>query len=118
MDEIRLTGIEVLAKHGVLDFEQRTAQMFRIDVVAGLDLMTPGRSDDLEDTIDYGSLAVEVREVVGSESHALIERVAARVAETVLAHDLVDRVTVTVHKPSAPVEVALEDVSVTITRDR
>ena len=117
-DEIRLTGIEVLAKHGVLDSEQRMAQMFKVDVVARLDLGSPGSSDDLGDTLDYGSLAVEIREVVGSESHSLIERVATRVAETVLQHDRVDRVTVTVHKPEAPVEVALENVSVTITRGR
>lgn len=94
------------------------AQMFKVDVVARLDLGSPGSSDDLGDTLDYGSLAVEIREVVGSESHSLIERVATRVAETVLQHDRVDSVTVTVHKPEAPVEVALENVSVTITRGR
>jgi dihydroneopterin aldolase len=36
----------------------------------------------------------------------------------VLAHEIVDRVTVTVHKPQAPVEVELADVSVTIERER
>lgn len=117
-DEIRLTGIEVLAKHGVLDSEQRRAQVFRIDVSAELDLSRPGETDRLDHTLDYGGLAVEIREVVGAESHALIERVATRVAETVLAHDRVERVVVTVHKPDAPVEVALDDLSVTIARAR
>ena len=117
-DHIDLSGIEVLAKHGVLDSEQKTAQIFQVDVRATLDLSAAGASDDLGDTVDYGALAVEVREVVGSESHALIERVATRVAETVLAHERVEQVTVTVHKPGAPVDVALDDISVTITRDR
>lgn len=117
-DQISLRGIEVLAKHGVLESEQQTAQMFKVDVVAHLDLARPGASDDIGDTLDYGALAVEIREVVGSESHALIERVATRVAETVLSHRDVDRVSVTVHKPEAPVEVALDDVSVTIDRNR
>lgn len=118
MDLITLTGIEVLAKHGVLDSEQRKAQLFRIDVVASLDLSDAGASDDLSDTLDYGELAIEVREVVGSESHSLIERVATRVAEVVLDHERVEQVTVTVHKPQAPVDVVFDDVSVTITRDR
>lgn len=117
-DQITLIGIEVLAKHGVLDSEQRRAQLFRVDVSAGLDLSEPGATDELSDTLDYGELALEIREVVGSESHALIERVASRVAETVLGHDGVEQVTVTVHKPHAPVDVALDDVSVTITRGR
>lgn len=117
-DQIRLTGLEVLAKHGVHPEEQERAQVFRVDVTAFLDLSQPGESDDLEDTLDYGTLAVEVREVVGSESHSLIERVAARVAETVLAHETVEQVVVTVHKPEAPVDVALDDVSVTVDRRR
>lgn len=117
-DRIDLRGIEVYAKHGVLDFEQKRAQVFRVDVTAFVDLTTPGDSDELDDTLDYGTLANEVREVVGGESHALIERVAARVAETVLSHDGVDRTIVTIHKPDAPVDVAVEDISVTVDRAR
>lgn len=117
-DQIRLTGIEVLAKHGVLDSEQRRAQLFRVDVTVGLDLSEPAATDDLSDTLDYGELALEIREVVGSESHSLIERVASRVAEVVLSDDRVDQVTVTVHKPHAPVDIAFDDVAVTITRGR
>lgn len=117
-DGIRLTGLEVLAKHGVLASEQQRAQVFRVDIEAQLDLSQAGETDDLADTVDYGELALEIREVVGSESHALIERVATRVAETVLSHEHVARVVVTVHKPNAPVDVAVDDVSVTIDRAR
>jgi dihydroneopterin aldolase len=117
-DRIDLEGIEVFARHGVFDSERERAQVFRVDVTAYLDLSGPGETDDLADTVDYGELAGEVREVVGSESHKLIERVAARVAETVLAHPAVERAVVTIHKPDAPVEVALTDVSVTIDRSR
>jgi dihydroneopterin aldolase len=117
-DRVELTGIEVFARHGVFDFEQERAQMFLVDVTAHLDLSRAGATDDLADTLDYGLLASEVREVVGGETHKLIERVAARVAETVLAHAQVDRVVVTIHKPDAPVDVALKDVSVTVERLR
>lgn len=117
-DRIALKGIEVYGRHGVLDVEQERAQVFRVDVAAYLDLTTPGETDALTDTLDYGALANEVREVVGGESHALIERVAARVAEVVLAHSDVVRAVVTIHKPDAPVDVAVDDVSVTIDRSR
>jgi dihydroneopterin aldolase len=117
-DRIDLRGIEVYAKHGVLDFEQEKAQVFRVDVTAFVDLIAPGASDDLTDTLDYGTLANEVREIVGGESHALIERVAARVADTVLQHSGVQRTIVTIHKPDAPVDVAIDDISVTVDRTR
>ena len=115
-DRIDLSGIEVYGKHGVLDFEQERAQVFRVDVSVFLDLAEAGETDDLDDTIDYGSLAEEIREVVGGESHALIERVANRVAETVLAYPKAERTVVTIHKPDAPVDVAFDDISVTVDR--
>ncbi|HUG08130.1 MAG TPA: dihydroneopterin aldolase [Acidimicrobiia bacterium] len=117
-DRIELIGIEVYAKHGVLDREQEKAQVFKVDVTAYTDLSAPGSSDDLADTLDYSTLAVEVREVVGSESHKLIETVASRVAEAVLGHPQVTKAVVTIHKPNAPLDLAFEDVSVTIERSR
>lgn len=117
-DRIDLVGIEVYAKHGVLPSEQENAQVFKVDVTAFLDLSEPGATDDLTTTLDYGELAYAVREVVGGESHALIERVAQRVAEVVLESAVVERTVVTIHKPNAPVEAAFDDISVTIERSR
>jgi len=117
-DRIDLTGIEVFARHGVLDHEQERAQVFRADVTVFTDLSKPGESDDIDDALDYSMLAMEIREVVGSESHRLIETVAARVADALLGHEAVERVVVTIHKPNAPIEVAFDDVSVTIERSR
>lgn len=117
-DRIDLTGIEVYGKHGVLESEQEKAQVFRVDVAVFLDLTKAGRSDDLADTVDYGALAEDVREVVGSESHYLIEKVATRVAEMVLTYPEVNRTIVTIHKPDAPVDVAFDDISVTVDRKR
>lgn len=117
-DRIELTGIEVFARHGVYPEEKERAHVFKVDVAVYADLSTAGASDELDDTIDYGLLASEIREVVGSETHQLIERVAERVAAVALAHARAERVRVTIHKPDAPVEVALSDVSVTIERSR
>ncbi|MFZ0013717.1 MAG: dihydroneopterin aldolase [Acidimicrobiia bacterium] len=117
-DRIDLRGIEVYARHGVLTSEQEKAQVFRVDVTAYTDLSSAGTSDDLDDTLDYSTLALEVREVVGSESHKLIETVAAHVADTVMGHPRVTRSIVTIHKPDAPIDLVFEDVSVTIERSR
>ena len=117
-DRIEITGIEVYAKHGVLDEEQERAQVFKVDVIVFTDLSAAGSSDDLGDTIDYGALAIEVREVVGSESHKLLEKVAAQVADAVMANPRVERSIVTIHKPFAPIDLVFEDVSVTVERGR
>lgn len=118
-NRIELRGLEVFARHGVFDQEQDDGQVFRIDVVVCLDLSRAGETDDLSDTLDYGVMAQRVHEVVAGERWNLIERVAARVAETVLSGDgRIESVSVTVHKPSAPIPHSFDDVAVTVERTR
>lgn len=117
-DRIELRGIEIYARHGVLDDEQYRAQLFVVDLAVIADLGPAGRSDDLHQTIDYRDLVEQVRETVGGESHKLIERVAQRVAEVVLENPGAERVMVTVHKPQADLGAAVDDVSVSVDRGR
>ena len=117
-DRVEIKGIEVYAKHGVLPHEQERAQVFKVDVTAYTDLTKPGQTDDLSDALDYSTVALEVREVVGSESHKLIETVAASVADVIMSHRQVSRAIVTIHKPDAPIDLVFEDVSVTVERTR
>lgn len=117
-DRIELSGIEVYARHGVLEEEQIRAQVFRVDLTVFADLSVAGDSDSLEDTIDYRRLTDTVKETVGGESHKLIERVAQRVAESVLADPRANRVMVTIHKPEAELGAVLDDVAVTVDRSR
>jgi dihydroneopterin aldolase len=118
LDSITLTGLRASAFHGVFDEERRTGQIFIIDVTVFLDLRQAAASDDLDRTIHYGVLAEEVVEAVQSDPVDLIETVAERVARVVLSHEAAVTVTVTVHKPSAPISVPFDDVAVTITRSR
>ena len=117
-DRIDISGIEVFAHHGVLQHEKAEGQTFLVDLSLEVDLAPAGASDELSETVDYGTLAQHVHDVVAGERWDLIERLAQRIAETVLSDGLVDRVTVTVHKPQAPIEVPFGDVAVTIVRSR
>jgi len=118
MDRIELHGIEAFGRHGVLPHEQELGQTFTVDVSLELDLARAGASDDLMDTVDYGSLSQDLAAVVRDERYDLIERLATRLAEVCLDRPKVDAVTVTVHKPHAPVPVPLSDVVVTVRRTR
>lgn len=118
MDRIALTGIEVFAHHGVLDHERDLGQRFVVDVTLELDLAPASRSDDLDDTVDYGALAGAVAEAVRGPAVSLLEALAARVADRCLQQAPVAAVEVTVHKPSAPLPVPAGDVAVTLRRAR
>jgi dihydroneopterin aldolase len=118
LDQIVLTGLRASAFHGVLEHERRTGQVFIIDVAVHLSLAQAGEHDDLDQTIHYGELAEQVVSAVERDPVDLIETVAERVAEVVLSHERAQSVEVTVHKPSAPIEVPFTDVAVKIVRSR
>ncbi len=117
-DTLTLTGLECYAHHGVFDFERDAGQRFVIDVVVDLDLRPSARSDDLAETIHYGELAVAITAAVERDPVDLIETVAERVAQTVLAWPAARAVRVVVHKPDAPIPVPFGDVAVAIVRER
>ncbi len=86
--------------------------MFVIDLELALDLAGAGRSDELGRTVDYGSLAGRVAELVAGRRRKLVEAVAEDIAGLVLADERVREVRVRVTKPHAPLgadaEVAVE----------
>ena len=100
MDQIRLTGIRATGKHGVLDFEHERAQTFVVDATLFLDLAAAGRSDDLNDTVDYGAVAKGIVAIIEGEHVDLIEKLANRIVGMILGFPAVCRTQVTVHKPN------------------
>ena len=116
-DLITLKGIWGFGYHGVFDHEAKNGQDFFVDLEIHLDLSKASLSDDLTDTIDYGALADVVVEEITGERVQLIERLAGRIADRIKNEFAkVDVISVTVHKPQAPIKEIFTDISVTITR--
>ena len=115
-DELSVTGIECFAHHGVFEHEKREGQVFLVDLVLGLDTRPAAASDDLHDTVDYGSLVAQVKAEVESDPVDLIETVAERISGVCLLDTRVQWVRVTIHKPGAPIAATFADVTLTITR--
>lgn len=117
-DTITLRGIRARGYHGVLDFEREQGQDFIVDVILNVDLSRPGRTDELNSTIDYSQIAEAVVTEIQGPPLNLIEGLAQRIARRCLGYDKVKQVTVTVHKPQAPISVPFDDVAVTIIRKK
>jgi dihydroneopterin aldolase len=118
MDRLALRGIRGFGHHGVLDFERADGQEFVIDIELGLDSRAAAEADDLAQTVDYGLLAKGVKAAIESGPVNLVETLAQRIADLCLEHPVVRWTEVTVHKPDAPVDVAFDDVAITIHRSR
>lgn len=117
-DRITLTGLRVRGRHGVYGFEREQGQDFVVDLALELDLARAAQSDDVADTVHYGELAERVVALVAGDPVNLLETLADRLATICLSDVRVRAVTVTVHKPQAPIPHEFADVAVTLRRVR
>jgi len=98
MDRIQLEGMVFSGRHGVRPAERAELQEFTVDVNVDADLLAPGRSDRVEDTVDYRPIYAIAKSVIEGDSAKLIETLAQRIAERVLELDRVVGVSIRVAK--------------------
>ncbi len=102
-DLVLIAGLQVSGIHGVLPEERERPQPFAVDIELSVDLSSPGLSDDLSDTVDYGEISIAVGKIVSEESYFLLERLASRIAEVCRSDERVTRAVVTVRKLKPPI---------------
>ncbi|MBF4762451.1 dihydroneopterin aldolase [Nocardioides islandensis] len=117
-DELSVWGIECYGHHGVFEHEKREGQTFVVDLTLGVDTAPAAATDDLRDTVDYGSLVASVKQAVEADPVDLIETLAQRLADVCLRDVRVEWARITVHKPEAPIDATFGDVTLTVTRSR
>ncbi|MBS3785702.1 MAG: dihydroneopterin aldolase [Gammaproteobacteria bacterium] len=101
MDTLFIQELELRAVIGVHDWERTFAQRLRVDLVLGVTTEMAARTDDLTHAVDYSALAARLQESAGQSACALIETLAARLADEVLEQAGVHWVRLTLHKPGA-----------------
>ncbi len=118
-DRILLAGMVFVGHHGALAAERELGQRFVVDVEMAVDLLAAGRSDDLAETVDYGTVYEQVRDIVEGPACNLIETVAELIAGTILdRHPRVETILVKVAKPEVRLGGVLAGSAVEITRHR
>ena len=104
-DKIYLTGVSGIGYHGVFEQEKREGQTFTVDIEVTSDFSAAVKSDDVRDTVNYAELANIAHAAITGEPFDLIEKLADVIAHECLDISGVTSVTVTVHKPTAPIEI-------------
>lgn len=88
-----------------------------MDIKVNADLLAAGRSDRVEDTVDYRPIYAIAQSVIEGESAKLIETLAQRIAERVLELDKVVGVSVRIAKRPQSMR-PIDAAAVKITRTR
>ena len=119
IDQITITGIHGYGHHGLFENERSNGQDFYVDLILNLDLSQAAQSDAIEDTVNYAEITELTHQEITTDPVNLIEKLAYRIAERILSsHPKVKAITVTVHKPQAPVGLKVQDISVVVNKIR
>jgi len=83
MSRIILENMEFQAHHGVLEHEKTLGNTFLVSLVIELNTEKAGKSDNLEDTVNYALIYNTVRKQMEIPSN-LIEHAAHRIADQIM----------------------------------
>ena len=79
---LELEGMEFHARHGCLESERLTGNLFTVDVRASIPVDAAAASDDLADAVDYGRIYAAVAREMDIPSN-LLEHLAGRILEAI-----------------------------------
>ncbi len=103
MDSISITGIRCYGYTGHLPEEQVLGQWFEVDLTLWLDLSLAGKSDRLEDTLDYREAIAIVKNQIKTAKFALVEKLAQSIADNLLDLEKVIKVRVQLCNLAPPI---------------
>lgn len=115
---LELRGLRAMGICGALPEERERPQPLEVDLDVVTDVAEAGRTDALDDAVDYAVVCDLVTSVIADERFTLLEALAARLAEAVLSDGRVREVTVAVRKLRPPVPHELDTAGVRLTLGR
>ena len=118
MDCIIIQGIRFHGRHGVSEEERQVGGHYEVDVTLSCSLEDAGKSDALEDTIDYASVVEIIINIGTQRSFQLIEALAETIASEILNQFAVESVRLTVKKLRPPIEQPITFFAVEICRHK
>jgi len=100
-DKIRIEDLHLRTIVGINEEERRNRQDVLINVELLADTRPAGASDDIEDAVNYRTIAKRIIALVEGSQFFLVEKMAAEIAAICLADPRVEAATVRVEKPGA-----------------
>ncbi len=116
MDKIFIKNLVIYGILGIHPHEQNTPREIRVNVEVTTDISQAGQRDDITQTINYSTLAKEIRQFITQSHFLTIEKLIESLAKKILQNEQVQSVWLQIEKPNAVP--GAESVGVAITRTR
>ncbi len=100
-DQIHIRDLLLRGLIGINDWEREKPQDILLNITLFANLQAAGKSDEIEDTVNYRTLTKQIIAHIESSARFTIEALAEDVAQICLADSRVVRVRVRIEKPGA-----------------
>lgn len=100
-DQIHISDLLLRTIIGINDEEREKKQDVLINISMLVDLKTAGRSDDINDAVNYRTITKEIIDLVENSHFQLVEKMADEVARICLLDHKVQSARVQIEKPGA-----------------
>ncbi len=101
MDIIYLHHLKIECTIGIFEWERKIKQPIILDLDMAADIRRAAQSDAIADTLNYKAVAKRLIDYVGNSQFQLVETLAEKVAEVLLAEFALQWVRVRVNKKGA-----------------
>ena len=101
MDIVFINDLRIETIIGIYDWERKVKQTISLDLEMGTDIRKSAATDAIEDTLNYKAVAKRLIVFVGDSEYQLVETLAEKITDIVLAEFDVPWLKLTVRKPGA-----------------
>lgn len=101
MDIIYLNDLRIDTVIGIFEWERRVKQTISLDIEMATDIRKAASSDTIDDTLDYKAVAKRIIAFVEQSEFQLVETLAERICEIILAEFNVPWVKLRLNKQGA-----------------
>ncbi len=101
MDIVFIEDLRVDTVIGIYDWERKIRQTVSLDIEMATDIARAARTDNIDDTLSYKSVAKRLIEFVEAAEYQLVEALAEQICSIVRDEFGVPWVRLTLHKPGA-----------------
>lgn len=115
MEQILVQGLQVFGYHGVYEQEKEEGQTFLVNCVMDTSFASAIHSDDVGETVDYGTVCLFIKKYFEEKAYDLLEKVADELATSIMyAFPGIKKIQIQITKPNAPIPMEFESVGVRV----
>ena len=101
MDKVYIENLEIETIIGIFGWEREVKQIVRISLEMSFDISKAGKSDNIDDALDYKKIGKSIVNLVENSSFFLVEKMAEEIASLVLTNEQIEEIKLRVEKPGA-----------------